>query len=160
MVRGELGWVQGAVYLSLIRLSVRTKTHEAWCGLSGADLLPVPQGPSAAAPCLLQLVRENTDPAGPSGDAASEKGKVSQPCWSPSARTEPLHRPARLACWVWILLFPRKGTAKASRAAFFLFNIKQWQLVTSGSCSVSKGLTPGRGGGWLFCRRPGCPWVV
>lgn len=85
---------------------------------------------------------------------------MSLPCWSPSARTEPLHVPSRLACWVWILSFPRKGKAKAFRAAFFLFNIKQWQLVTSGFCSVSKGLTPGRGGGWLFCRRPGCPRVV
>ncbi|XP_023981401.1 THAP domain-containing protein 3-like [Physeter macrocephalus] len=60
MVRGELG---------------QRRTRPG-AGSRGADLLPVPRGPSAAAPCLLQLVRENTDPAGPSGDAASEKGKV------------------------------------------------------------------------------------
>lgn len=43
MVRGELGWVQGTVYLSLSRRSVRTKTHEAWRGLSG-------RGPPACTP--------------------------------------------------------------------------------------------------------------
>lgn len=45
-------------------------------GPSGADLLCPPRGLSTAALHLLQLVRENTDPTGRSGDATSGERKV------------------------------------------------------------------------------------
>lgn len=98
-----------------------------------------PRGLSTAALRLLQLVRENTDPTGRSGDATSGERKVSLPCWS---------RVFQLSCFAFppgqptgahhtfltsrgLACFPREGEAEAIHASSSLFSIKQWQPVAS-----------------------------
>lgn len=106
-------------------------------GPSGADLCP-PWGLSTAALRLLQLVRENTDPTGRSGDATSGERKVSLPCWSrvfqlsccafPPGRPTGAHHAFLTSRGLGCL--PREE-AKAIHASSSLFNIKQWQPVAS-----------------------------
>ena len=125
-------------------------------GPSGADLLCPPRGLSTAALHLLQLVRENTDPTGRSGDATSGERKVSLPCWSqvfqlsscafPPGQPTGAHH-AFLTSRGLDSVFLEKEKLKLSMPP------PPCSVSSSGSQSqvwlllISKGLAPGCGGG-------------